>query len=182
MGLKKWNHTSLERLWNRCFRDLNVNLYANYTANKKAWMTMVLFNDWLKSFNFKMRNQKRKVFLKMDNAPSHSVPNVLNVEIHFLPPTTTSHLQPLVLSSVSRDIIVDNIHSTLSIVLTMMHPHSCHWKMPFDMPKVSSNTIVNCWVHSGLVERDRDTPQVEPQGTPQMKMNCCCHVFIVTSM
>jgi hypothetical protein len=87
---------------------------------------MVLFNDWLKSFNFKMRNQKRKVFLKMDNAPSHSVPNVLNVEIHFLPPTTTSHLQPLVLSSVSRDIIVDNIHSTLSIVLTMMHPHSCH--------------------------------------------------------
>jgi hypothetical protein len=31
----------------------------------------------------------------MDNAPSHSVPNLSNVEIHFLPPTTTSHLQPL---------------------------------------------------------------------------------------
>jgi hypothetical protein len=24
----------------------------------------------------------------------------------------------------------------LSIVLTMMHPHSCHWKIPFDMPNV----------------------------------------------
>ena len=79
----------------RCFRDFNVNLYADYTANKKAWMTMVLFNDWLKSLNSKMRNQKRKVLLIMNNAPSHSVPNLSNVEIHFLPPTTTSHLQPL---------------------------------------------------------------------------------------
>jgi hypothetical protein len=30
-----------------------------------------------------------------NNTPSHSVPNLSNVEIHFLPPTTTSHLQPL---------------------------------------------------------------------------------------
>ena len=28
------------------------------------------------------------------------------------------------------------------------------------------NTIVNCWVHSGLVERDRDNPQVEPPRNP----------------
>jgi hypothetical protein len=112
----------------RCFCDFNVNLYADYTANKKAWMTMVLFNDWLKSLNSKMKNQKRKVLLIMDNAPSHSVPNLSNVEIHFLPqpqPVISSHWM-LVLSSVSRDIIVDNIYGTLSIVLTMMHPHSCH--------------------------------------------------------
>jgi hypothetical protein len=32
----------------RYFRDFNVNLYADYTANKKAWKIMVLFNDWLK--------------------------------------------------------------------------------------------------------------------------------------
>jgi hypothetical protein len=31
---------------------------------------------------------------------------------------------------------------------------------------VSSNTIVNCWVHSGLVERNRDTLQVEPPRNP----------------
>ena len=31
---------------------------------------------------------------------------------------------------------------------------------------MSSNTIINCWVHSGLVERNRDTPQVEPPRNP----------------
>ena len=31
---------------------------------------------------------------------------------------------------------------------------------------MSSNTIVNCWVHSGLVERNRDTLQVEPPRNP----------------
>jgi hypothetical protein len=31
---------------------------------------------------------------------------------------------------------------------------------------VSSNTIINCWVHSGLVERNSDTPQVEPPRNP----------------
>lgn len=54
----------------RCFRNFNVILYANYTATKKAWMTMVLFNDWLKSFNCKMRNQIRKVLLIMDKSLS----------------------------------------------------------------------------------------------------------------
>ena len=42
----------------RCFRNFNVNLYADYTANKKALMTMVLFNDWLKSFNSKKEKPK----------------------------------------------------------------------------------------------------------------------------
>ena len=27
-------------------------------------------------------------------------------------------------------------------------------------------TMVNCWVHSGLVERDRDIPQIEPPWNP----------------
>ena len=31
----------------------------------------------------------------MDNAPSHGHPELSHVKIHFLPPTTTSHLQPL---------------------------------------------------------------------------------------
>ena len=79
----------------RCFRDFNVNLYAHYTANKKAWMTSVIYDDFLKKFNHKMRAQNRKVLFIMDNAPGHGHPELSHVKIHFLPPTTTSHLQPL---------------------------------------------------------------------------------------
>ena len=39
--------------------------------------------------------KNRKVLLIMDNAPSHGHPEFSHVKIHFLPPTTTSHLQPL---------------------------------------------------------------------------------------
>jgi len=42
-----------------------------------------------------MRQSKRKVLLIMDNAPSHLLPKMSNVKLHFLPPTTTSHLQHL---------------------------------------------------------------------------------------
>ena len=43
-----------------------------------------------------MKRQKRNVLLLLDNAPSHMITSGLtNVKVHFLPPNTTSHLQPL---------------------------------------------------------------------------------------
>ena len=59
-------------------------------------MTSLLFEGWLHDFNKSMRLKKRKVLLLLDNAPCHKIPDdIRNVEVHFLPPTTTSHLQPL---------------------------------------------------------------------------------------
>jgi hypothetical protein len=66
MSLETLDNTSIQwlemtgcgALKPRCFRNFNVNLYADYTANKKALMTMVLFNDWLKSFNSKKEKPK----------------------------------------------------------------------------------------------------------------------------
>ena len=44
-----------------------------------------------------MKLQNRKVLLLLDNAPSHIVPgtDLSNVVVHFLPPNTTSHIQPM---------------------------------------------------------------------------------------
>lgn len=86
----------------RCFRNFQHRLYCEYRSNKKAWMTSVLFSDWLHDFDRRMRSAGRKVLLLMDNAPSHIIPQnengespLTNVKIHFLPPMTTSHLQPM---------------------------------------------------------------------------------------
>jgi hypothetical protein len=65
-------------------------------------MTGLIFNDWLEKFNSKMKARNRKVLLLLDNAPSHITPEnedgnmpFSNVTVHFLPPATTSHLQPM---------------------------------------------------------------------------------------
>ena len=61
-------------------------------------MTSVIFSDWLIKFDRQMRVENRSVLLLLDNAPSHSIPDptcLRNVKVHFLPPNTTAHLQPL---------------------------------------------------------------------------------------
>ena len=68
-----------------------------YRHNAKAWMTSLLFQDYLKDFDKDMRKKGRKVILLLDNAASHSPGDVklTNVHLEFLPPNTTAHIQPM---------------------------------------------------------------------------------------
>lgn len=79
----------------RCFNKIKRKPIA-YRWNRKAWMTSVLFEEWLHKFDFNMKNQKRKILLFMDNCSAHSVTAKLtHVKVLFLPANTTSVLQPL---------------------------------------------------------------------------------------
>jgi len=45
-----------------------------------------------------MRRQNRKILLLADNAPTHLLDETVqlsNINVRFLPPNTTAHLQPL---------------------------------------------------------------------------------------
>lgn len=74
-----------------------------WRANKKAWMTSSMFEDWfqncfipeVKSY-LQGKNLQFKVLLLLDNSPSHPI-NLQhpNVRVEFLPPNTTSIIQPL---------------------------------------------------------------------------------------
>lgn len=76
-----------------------------WRANSKAWVTSALFQDWFQSCFINevktylaSQNLAFKVLLLIDNAPGH--PSSLigispNVEVVFLPPNTTSLIQPL---------------------------------------------------------------------------------------
>lgn len=82
----------------RCFKNADATILASvtYRANKKAWMTTSIFEEWLLNLDKKMGHQKRNILLFLDNATCHAhQPNLKNIKLQFLPPNTTSHLQPL---------------------------------------------------------------------------------------
>jgi len=53
-------------------------------------MSSVLFEKWARDLDKRMRREKRKIAMIIDNCPAHP-----NVELLFLPPNTTSHTQPM---------------------------------------------------------------------------------------
>ncbi|KAE8217129.1 hypothetical protein CF319_g8715 [Tilletia indica] len=59
-------------------------------------MTGTIFTEWVQWFDKRMQQQNRKVMLLIDNASSHKAEVELqSTTIRFLPPNTTSVLQPL---------------------------------------------------------------------------------------
>jgi hypothetical protein len=67
-----------------------------YLNSAKAWMTGTLFQRVLSEFDGDMRRQNRHVILLVDNFSGHHIDDdaFTNVKIKFLPPNTTSKLQP----------------------------------------------------------------------------------------
>ncbi|KAE9020742.1 hypothetical protein PR002_g12449 [Phytophthora rubi] len=67
-----------------------------YKSSKNAWMTSVIFDEWLHHFNMRMVASNHKVLLLVDNASCHKIlRNLTHVTVHFLPPNMTSAVQPL---------------------------------------------------------------------------------------
>ena len=62
-------------------------------------MLTVLFQEWLQAFDRQVaqRHRGQRVLLLLDNCPSHKVEglNLQHVDVYFLPPNTTSKIQPM---------------------------------------------------------------------------------------
>ncbi|XP_041379036.1 tigger transposable element-derived protein 1-like [Gigantopelta aegis] len=123
----------------------------------------------------------------MDNAPSHIIPKKLsNIKIHFLPPTTTSHLQPLDAGIIQAfkgqyrrmqlqrlvQCIDDN--KTGKDLQLPLSDGIRFVKHAWDI--VSATTIKNCWIHTGVVPRDRHT---DLHQAPANETTAVC--YLVTS-
>ncbi|KAJ8868393.1 hypothetical protein PR048_029909 [Dryococelus australis] len=71
-------------------------LPQNCKNNQMAWMTRDIFTDWLKGLKLQMKLGKRKFVLILDNCSGHAaLPELDHVNVIFLPPNTTSILQPI---------------------------------------------------------------------------------------
>ena len=143
----------------------------SYRWNKKAWMTGSLFDDWLHEFDRSMKNSKRNVLLLLDNAPSHILPgNLTNTEVHFLPPCTTSKLQPMdagIINSFKRqyrtlqvnEMVRQSDSSEEALFISVRHAirfTAEAWN------NVSTDTISNCWKHTSIIAKPQDQLQQLP--------------------
>ena len=85
----------------RCFVGINrAQTGFIYGNSRKAWMNQCLFTKRLRQFDLYIsRFPGRKVLLLADNASCHgtrgTLPNLLNVQVQFLPPNTSSLAQNL---------------------------------------------------------------------------------------
>ena len=83
----------------RCLRGFDRScLPVAYYSQSKAWMSGEILEDILTKLNRRFIKSNRNILLLMDNAgchPQELVSKFSNIKIVFLPPNTTSALQPL---------------------------------------------------------------------------------------
>lgn len=154
----------------RCFKKKRgQELGFDYHANRKAWMTSALFFGWLLRFSsyISRTGPERKVLLLIDNCSAHgseqSLPAVDNVDVVFLPPNTTSKLQPLDAGIIAAlktryrkwqyeraldcvDASVENIYHVDQ--LSAMKALTYIWEQ---LPK---SVLSKCWAHTGLLSEE----------------------------
>lgn len=137
----------------------------DYHHNKKSWMTSVLFFQWLHRFDDSIGQKSgRKAILLIDNCSAHgspqTLPQLLNVTVKFLPPNTTSRLQPLDAGCIAAfklryrsfqleralDLSEEGVTAIYKLdILTAMRAVKKIWS------DISSTSIKNCWRHTNIV-------------------------------
>jgi hypothetical protein len=144
-----------------------TNVGVNYKWNTKAWIKALIFQEWIISFDkiIRFKNPARKVILILDNAVCHNLNGIelKNVKLKFLPPNTTSKLQPLNVGIIAcfkrkyRHFIrfllneyEQNFNSKKLDILAAIRFIVKSWS------EVTENTIKNCWYHTGLTKEPVD--------------------------
>ncbi|UYV82008.1 TIGD4 [Cordylochernes scorpioides] len=160
----------------RCFRGIK-HLPVQYEANQKAWMTGLLFESWVRHIDKKMAGQHRQIILLLDNCGAHppDMQGLTNTRIAFLPPNTTSMLQPCD-QGIIRNFKMIYQTRLMRKYLTAYDAGTAltiNLKQAVDIISVAWNdvlpaTISNCWHHSGIIKSDVSSPLDTPQPATQM--------------
>lgn len=164
----------------RCFGAARLKsvegLGITWRANKTAWMVTEIMKEWLLWFDRQMKG--RKVILLLDNFSAHECAvaelevlpqgsGLLHTEICWLPPRTTSKLQPLdqgIIASFKAQYrrrwisyILAEHELFRNAVDTVNVLKAIQWSIAA-WDDIAATTIANCWAHS--------TVNLEPVTTP----------------
>lgn len=148
-------------------------LPVQYEWNDNAWMTSKIWSHWIKNWDDELGQSSppRKILLLVDNFSGHTVnPEIAcelkNITLEFLPPNTTSHIQPLdagiikTLKAKYRHDLIGAWLEELERLLPNEAPGTDLLKAVEmlaqawdDMPE---QTIRNCFAHTGLFSKDME--------------------------
>jgi hypothetical protein len=122
-------------------------------------MTSEVFCDWLKKLKLQMCG--RSILLLIDNASSHVELQLSNVKVHFLPPNTTSELQPMD-AGLIKSFKAHYRRSFIQWILFHLEAETTYKNIDLltcisyvieARKQVTSTSIVNCWVHTGIAPK-----------------------------
>lgn len=156
----------------RCFKAAGSkivdSLGITYRANSAAWMVTEIMVDWLRWLDRRMYG--RRVILLLDNFSAHECAVAIlealpagsglqNTEICWLPPNSTSRLQPLdqgIIASFKAKYrkrwikyILEQFDVGENVVATMNLLRAIQYCIRA-WDEVTRVTIANCWSHSAL--------------------------------
>jgi len=142
---------------------------VTYLANKEAWITSAIFEEWMRKLDRKMRDKRRKIALIIDNCSAHPTIEFHNIELIFLPTNTTSvtqlmdagiiknlklHYRFILASHRLKATELDAAPFTWNIFDAIVAIKSA-WK------RVTNTTTQNCYKKSGFMTVER-TDDREP--------------------
>ena len=152
----------------RCFKGIDKSkLPVKWAFNRKAWMTMDIFKDWVSDLNSQMRRSNRRILIFLDNATSHSHDlKFSHVELKFLPPGTTSVLQPLDLGIIRafkaryRKRLIKHLLTKLDIcekaseIAKSVSVLDCIYWINASWRETELSTIRKCFLRAGMIQDD----------------------------
>lgn len=149
----------------RCFKNVK-SLPCEYRANKRAWMTHNIFEEWLLDIEKKMKLEKRKILLLVDNCAAHiAIPRMDNVRVEFFPPNCTSVLQPLDLGIIQTVKVHYRKLLLKKVLLLLEQPDNMKTGLKVDVKQaidmiaaswlsVAASVINKCWKKTGIMSAE----------------------------
>ena len=155
-------------------------------------MSSEIFQSWLIGVNARFRADNRKVLLLVDNCSAHHTGDLSlsNVNVHFLPPNTTAHLQPLD-AGIIRAFKAHYRAQLLAHVIGQFDAHgtvnfkidlACTFRfIKIAWSQVTAESIVNCWHATGIApttaEPDVQGPADDPVTVVSESLGKLCSVI-----
>jgi hypothetical protein len=163
----------------RCFAGTDISRlpHIDYRANSNGWMTSEIFRSWLVGINARFRADNRNVLLLVDNCSAHRTNDLSlsNVDVRFLPPNTTAHLQPLD-AGIIRAFKARYRAQLLAYVIEQFDAHgtvdfkidlACTFRfIKAAWSQVTAESIVNCWHATGIAPKTAEPDTQGPADDP----------------
>ena len=130
----------------------------DYQSQKNSWMTLQIFEQWLRLWNRELQKEERYIALVVDGYKVHQTrQRYSNFSLYFLPACQTSIMQPLdqgIIRSFKANYRASLLHQKISLRFPSYVRLICQsWR------EVSTKTIVNCYKNAGWVNSLTDTDE-----------------------